>query len=83
VSVDVSYLADTVVLMRYFEAGGAVRKAISVMKRRAAPHESTIRELRIDRAGIHVGEPLHNFRGVLTGVPDWVTGAPPERTDGA
>ena len=76
VSVDVSYLADTVVLLRYFEAEGAVLKAISVMKRRAAQHESTIRELKIDRAGIHVGEPLRRFRGVLTGVPDWVGGIP-------
>jgi circadian clock protein KaiC len=79
--VDLSYLADTLVLLRYFEARGAVRKAISVVKRRAAPHEATIRELKIDAAGVQVGEPLDQFRGVLTGVPDYTGGTPP-RTAG-
>lgn len=75
-TVDVSYLADTVVLLRYFEARGAVRKAISMMKMRASKHEATIRELSIDDHGIHVGSPLHEFRGILTGVPDYVGGTP-------
>lgn len=67
--VDASYLADAVVLMRFFEAQGRVRKAISVMKKRTGGHEDTIRELRIDNHGIHVGEPLRRFQGVLSGVP--------------
>ena len=68
--VDVSYLADTVVLLRYFEAGGAIRRAISVVKKRTGPHEDTIRELRLSSSrGIEVGAPLTAFRGVLTGVP--------------
>jgi len=70
--VDVSYLADTVLLFRYFEARGEVRKALSAVKNRSGPHEKTIRELLIDDGtGIHVGPVLSEFRGVLTGVPDW------------
>lgn len=68
---DVSYLADTVVLVRYFEAGGAVRKAISVVKKRTGAHESTIREYDISAAGIRLGEPLTEFHGVLTGAPTY------------
>ncbi len=67
--IDMSYLADTVVLLRYFEAGGEVRQAISVMKKRTGKHERTIREFRIDTGGICLGQPLSDFRGVLTGVP--------------
>jgi circadian clock protein KaiC len=67
--VDLSYLADNVVLLRFFEAGGAVRHAISVLKKRSGAHEKTIRELRLDSAGITVGEPLTEFQGILTGVP--------------
>ena len=67
--VDMSYLADTVVLLRYFEAEGEVRQAISVLKKRTGKHERTIREFRIDEGGIHLGQPLVDFRGVLTGVP--------------
>lgn len=67
--VDVSYLADTVLVLRYFEAAGRVRKAISVVKRRAGPHEDTIRELMFGAEGLRVGPALENFRGVLTGVP--------------
>ena len=67
--IDMSYLADTVVLMRYFEAGGSIRQAISVLKKRAGKHERTIREYQIAQGGIKVGEPLKDFRGVLTGVP--------------
>jgi circadian clock protein KaiC len=70
--VDVSYLADTVLLLRYFEAEGEVRRAISVVKKRTGEHESTIREFRITKAGITVGEPLREFHGVLTGVPTFI-----------
>jgi circadian clock protein KaiC len=67
--IDVSYLADTVLLFRYFEADASISQAISVFKKRTGPHERTIRQLRIDEAGVHVGEPLHQFRGIMTGVP--------------
>lgn len=67
--VDASYLADTVILMRYFESRGEVRQSISVVKQRGGPHERTVREFTLDHDGIHVGEPLRKFRGVLTGVP--------------
>jgi circadian clock protein KaiC len=67
--VDLSYLADNVLLLRFFEARGAVRQAISVLKRRSGPHEKTIRELRLESSGITVGDPLTEFQGVLTGVP--------------
>ncbi len=67
--IDMSYMADTVVLLRYFEAGGEVRQAISVLKKRTGRHERTIREFQIDHGGIQLGEPLSEFRGVLTGIP--------------
>jgi circadian clock protein KaiC len=67
--VDVSYLADTVMMLRYFETAGAVRHAISVIKKRSGPHEHTIRELNITSEGIRIGNPLSQFRGVLTGLP--------------
>jgi circadian clock protein KaiC len=67
--VDVSYLADTVLLFRYFEADGAIRQALSVIKRRSGPHERTIRELIFNDGKLAVGNPLTEFRGVLTGVP--------------
>ena len=67
--VDVSYLADAVVMIRYFEAQGAIHRAVSVVKKRTGSHESTIREFHLSAAGIVVGKPLTNFRGVLTGVP--------------
>ena len=67
--VDVSYLADTVVLLRYFEAAGSIRRAISVVKKRTGRHEDTIREMRLSSKGVEVGAPLTAFRGVLTGVP--------------
>ena len=70
--VDASYLADTVVLMRYFEAGGAVHQAISVMKNRGGDHERTIREFSMRGGAVRVGPPLAKFRGVLTGVPEYV-----------
>ena len=68
---NISYMADAVVLLRFFEADGRVRKALSVIKNRAGPHEDTIRELRIDAGGIRLGEPLSDFRGVLTGTPEY------------
>jgi circadian clock protein KaiC len=67
--VDASYLADTVVLLRYFETMGAVRQAISVIKKRTGPHERTIRELSFGPNGLAVGEPLSQFQGVLSGAP--------------
>ena len=72
---DVSYLADIVVLLRYFEHEGAVHQAVSVVKKRDGAHERTIREVRIARGGLRVGPPLRDFRGVLTGVPEY-TGDP-------
>lgn len=71
-SVDLTYVSDTVLLLRFFEAAGQIRRAISVVKKRTGRHESTIREYRIDSRGIRVGEPLQDFRGVLTGVPSFV-----------
>ncbi len=67
--VDLSYLSDTVVQLRYFEAHGEVRQAISVIKTRTARHERTIREFQIGSQGLRLGEPLRQFQGVLTGVP--------------
>jgi circadian clock protein KaiC len=67
--VDATYLADTVILMRYFEAAGEVRQAISVVKKRGGKHERSIREFRLSEGRIQLGDPLRNFRGILTGVP--------------
>lgn len=75
--VDVSYLADCVVLLRFFEAGGMVRKAISVMKKRTGMHETAIREYAIGPARVRVGEPLTEFHGVMTGVPQYRGSAEP------
>jgi circadian clock protein KaiC len=69
--VDVSYLADCVVLLRYFEAAGTIRKALSVMKKRTGSHETSIREFAVGAGGIQVGEPLTQFQGVLSGVPTY------------
>ena len=69
--VDVTYLADSVILLRYFEAMGRVRRAMSVIKKRTGFHESTIREFSISNAGLTMGEPLEAFHGVLRGVPDY------------
>ena len=71
--VDVSYLADSMLLIRYFEVAGEVRQAISVLKNRSAEHEHTIRELKFTQGRITVGEPLSQFQGVLTGVPTLVS----------
>jgi len=67
---DVSYLSDTVVLMRYFELNGEIRQVLSVLKQRVGKHEHALRELRLGSSGIEVGPPLVGFRGVLTGVPE-------------
>ncbi len=74
--VDLSYLADNVLLLRFFEGSGRVHKALSVVKKRGGEHEQTIRELRFRAGRIEVGEPLEQFRGVLTGVPRYVGSAP-------
>ncbi len=74
---NVSYIADAVILFRFFEAEGRIRKAISVIKNRNGKHEDTIRELFIDGRGLRVGEPLTGFRGVLTGTPEFVGGHQP------
>jgi circadian clock protein KaiC len=70
--VDVSYLADSVIWLRYFEFAGEVRKALSVVKNRTGAHESTIREMQITSTGVQVGQPLSQFRGVLTGTPEYL-----------
>jgi circadian clock protein KaiC len=70
--VDVTYLADTVILLRYFEALGSVRRAMSIIKKRTGAHEATIREYRIDHRGLTIGGPLEGFQGVLSGVPVYV-----------
>ena len=81
--IDVSYLADTVILLRYFEAEGQVRQALSVLKKRTGAHERTIRELTLTAKGVRVGEPLRDFAGVLTGVPHPVgAGRPGNRRTG-
>jgi circadian clock protein KaiC len=76
-AVEVSYLADTVILMRYFEVSGTVRQAVSVVKKRSGDHERTIRECRVQKGGLFVGEPLRDFQGVLTGVPRYTGAAAP------
>ncbi|MEP7273891.1 MAG: ATPase domain-containing protein, partial [Acidobacteriota bacterium] len=70
--VDVSFLADTVFLLRFFEAGGVVRQAISVVKKRRGAHERTLREMKLGPRGMQIGEILEQFEGVLTGVPRFV-----------
>jgi circadian clock protein KaiC len=76
-NVDLTYLADTVIVLRFFEAFGRVRRAMSVIKKRTGSHEDTIREFRIDSRGLTVGEPLEEFQGVLRGVPEYVGKAAP------
>jgi circadian clock protein KaiC len=74
-AVDVSYLADNILLLRYFESQGEVRQAISIIKRRSGDHEHTIRELKLGPGKIHIGKPLTEFQGVLTGTPIFLGGA--------
>jgi circadian clock protein KaiC len=72
--IDVSYLADSVIITRFFEALGNIRKAISIIKKRSGPHEATVRELTMSAGGVRVGPPLTDFQGVLTGVPAYLGG---------
>ena len=74
---EVSYLADSLLMLRFFEAQGEVRKAISVLKKRSGGHELTIREFQITDHGVRVGSPLREFQGVLTGVPEFIGERPP------
>lgn len=78
--VDASYLADNVILLRYFEAQGEVQKAISIFKKRGSAHERTIRRIAITTKGIQIGPVLRQFHGILTGVPKLLEGE--EREDG-
>ena len=80
--VDVSYLADAILLLRYFEAYGEVRQAISVVKKRSGRHERTIRELQLGPNGVRVGKPLRDFQGVLSGTPTFLGGAATADTTG-
>lgn len=79
--INVSYIADIVILLRFFEAEGRIRKALSVVKHRSGAHEDSIREFRIDSHGVRVGEPLSNFRGVLTGTPEYKGASSPLMED--
>src|SRR5688500_3177317 len=75
--VDVSYLADTVLLTRFFEARGAAKKSVSIIKKRSGAHEDTIRELTMSPKGVVIGPPLVHFEGVMTGVPRFLGGSMP------
>jgi circadian clock protein KaiC len=72
--IDVSYLADSVIITRFFEALGNIRKAISIIKKRSGPHEAAVRELSMSAGGVVIGPPLSDFQGVLTGVPAYLGG---------
>jgi circadian clock protein KaiC len=74
--IDLSYLSDAVLLLRFFEAQGTVRKAISVVKKRVGTHEDTIREFRLSDRGLQVGAPLTDFQGVMSGIPTYVGSQP-------
>lgn len=78
---NVSYIADVVILLRFFEAGGRIRKALSVVKNRSGAHEDTIREFRVDQRGVRVGEALSDFKGVLTGTPEYTGSRSPLMED--
>lgn len=80
-SLNISYIADAVLLIRFFEADGRIRKAISILKNRGGEHEDAIRELRVDADGIRIGEPLVDFHGVLTGTPQYVGHSEPLMED--
>ncbi|TBV05408.1 ATPase domain-containing protein [Phytopseudomonas dryadis] len=76
-NLNISYVADAVVLLRFFEAQGRIRKAVSIIKNRSGLHEDSIRELRIDRQGVRVGDVLVDFKGVLSGTPEYLGNALP------
>lgn len=80
-NLNISYVADAVMLLRFFESEGRIRKALSIVKNRGGPHEDTIRELRIDPQGVRVGEPLSRFHGVMTGTPEYVGAQAPLMED--
>jgi circadian clock protein KaiC len=82
-TVDLTYLADTVIMMRYFEALGRVRRAISIIKKRTGSHEDTIREFQIGEKGLSFGQPLREFQGVLRGIPTYVGKRDPLLENGA
>jgi len=77
--VDVTYLADTVILLRYYEAIGRVRRAVSIIKKRTGWHEDTIRDYQIGNRGLSLGEPLSEFQGVLRGVPNYIGKQAPDK----
>lgn len=77
-SVDLTYLADTIVSLRYYETKGAVKQALAVIKKRSGSHERTIREIKTSKGGIEVGPPLTDLHGVLTGIPSFVKDIPDE-----
>jgi circadian clock protein KaiC len=68
---DISYLSDAVIMLRYFEYDGSVRRALSVVKKRSGDHEHTIREFRLRHSGIAVGPPLTGFKGIFSGTPTY------------
>jgi circadian clock protein KaiC len=78
---DISYLSDAVLMLRYFEYGGVVRRAISVVKKRSGNHEHTIREFRLSRRGIALGPPLVNFRGIFSDTPQYTGDSMPPFAD--
>jgi circadian clock protein KaiC len=78
---DISYLSDTVIVLRYFEAEGVVRRAVSVVKKRTGAHETTIREFQLAKGGVVVGPPLRQFRGIFTGTPNYVGESKPLMSD--
>jgi circadian clock protein KaiC len=82
VPVDISYLSDNVLVLRFFESGGRLRKAISVVKKRSGAHEDTIHELSFSSKGIEIGQPLTEFRGVMTGVPTLISTTNDEKYHG-
>lgn len=78
---DISYLSDTVIMLRYFEAEGLVRRALSVVKKRSGAHEYAIREFRLAKGGLLVGPPLKEFQGIFTGTPTYVGAQKPLMAD--
>jgi circadian clock protein KaiC len=75
--VDLSYLSDSIIMLRYFEAEGRVRRAISVLKKRSGKHEDAIREFQLTSEGLKVGPPLTQFSGIFTGTPTYAGGQQP------
>ncbi len=79
--IDISYLSDAVIMLRYFEHAGVVRRALSVVKKRSGRHEDTIREFRLGASGIQVGPPLTHFTGIFSGTPQYTGDATPLMKD--